>query len=103
MIIEKKVMDSQKILLILNSPVLKKAEAMELKKQVLLFIKSGGNSVSLDLSRTEEIDSSGVSKLLFLNKKLKNMGGELSLCNVHQKLLGYLDSLALTGIVSIHR
>jgi anti-anti-sigma factor len=41
------------------------------------------NKVVLDLSEVGFLDSSGVGVIVFLFKRLKNAGGDLSIANVH--------------------
>ncbi|MBI9109486.1 MAG: STAS domain-containing protein [Spirochaetales bacterium] len=76
-------------------------EALELKKKALEIIDSGNIKISLDLITPEYIDSSGVGKLLFLNKKLEKLEGEFSIIGINKTLFSFLDSLAITKVIKV--
>lgn len=77
--------------------------AGELKDVVLDIIDRGERHIALDLGKTEYIDSSGVGKLLFLNKRLEKDEGSFSICNISDMLFDFLDSLAITKVIQIER
>lgn len=88
-------------LVMVNSFSLSKEVASELKEAALEQINKGNIHFDVDLSRTEYIDSSGIGKLLFLNKKLMNLGGDLAVTNISGKLYEFMESLALHRVMNI--
>ena len=73
----------------------------DFKKKAVEVIESGIININLDLSKTEFIDSSGVGKLLFLNKKLEKAEGKLKISAISNVLYDFLDSLAITRVIEI--
>ena len=90
-----------RVLIEVDDLSLAKEKATELKTLALEAIKNGVRFLDIDLSRTEYIDSSGIGKLLFLNKKLKGTGGHLIIPRISPKLYEFLDSLAITRVIEI--
>ncbi|MBI9107030.1 MAG: STAS domain-containing protein [Spirochaetales bacterium] len=89
------------VVLEIDAESLIKDEAMLLKKTATEIIDEGQTRLRLDLSRTKFIDSSGIGKLLFLNKKLEQCGGSLEIIAINNKLYDFLDSLAITRVIKI--
>ena len=89
------------VILKVEAESLVKDEAMLLKTTALSVIDSGQKNIKLDLSATRFIDSSGIGKLLFLNKKLENEGGTLEITAINDKLYEFLDSLAINKIITV--
>ena len=77
--------------------------AQELKEKATELINSGVKNISLDLEKTNYIDSSGVGKLLFLCKKMKKAGGEFSIIKISSDLYEFLESLAITKVIKVSR
>lgn len=73
----------------------------ELKIEAIKFLDRGFNKITLDLSNTNYIDSSGIGKLLFINKKLSNSGGTMEIVNITPTLLDFFETLALNKIINI--
>lgn len=92
---------SNHCLISVESPFLGGDEAMKLKESALKIIDSGEKNLTLDLRKTEKIDSSGIGKLLFLNKKMKMTGGTFLIININRTLYCFLYSLAITERISI--
>ncbi|MGL1894549.1 MAG: STAS domain-containing protein [Spirochaetaceae bacterium] len=86
----------------INEATLSGATAIDLKNEAIKLIESGEVNLQLDLSRTDYIDSSGIGKLLFLNKKLKGLGGELSIIKITPILYEFLESLTIDKIININ-
>lgn len=87
--------------LIVDSETLTGDKATELKTTVLELIDSGITKISLDLKNPEYIDSSGIGKLLFINKKMEKINGIFSIHNINQTLYDFLESLAITRVINI--
>jgi len=75
--------------------------AAELKVSALEVLKSGTVNIFLDLGKPEFIDSSGIGKLLFLSKKIKQLEGRFSIVKINSVLYDFLDSLAITKVMEI--
>jgi len=84
-----------------DSESLVKDEALLLKKTAISVIDSGTANLKLDLSRTKFIDSSGIGKLLFLNKKINQLNGTFEISAINKQLWDFLDSLALTKVMKV--
>lgn len=71
-----------------NGALIKLAEKIditnsgELKKVIMSVYDQGYNSVILDFTGVNMIDSSGIGKLLLFQNKLKQRGGELKIINI---------------------
>ena len=87
-------------LLIVTDKSLSGDTAAEFKIKAVDVMNSGEKNIDIDLSKTEYIDSSGIGKLLFLNKKLANGGGKLSIIKINKTLYEFLDSLAITKVIN---
>jgi len=88
-------------LLKVKASSLLKDEAAELKEVAQELIQQGVKDLSVDLSNTQYIDSSGIGKILFLNKKLSAVGGVFSIHAISGKLYEFFDSLAITKVMEI--
>lgn len=73
----------------------------ELKVEAIKFLEKGFNKITLDLAGTSYIDSSGIGKLLFINKRLANSGGSMEIINITPTLLDFFETLALNKIINI--
>ncbi|OQY40834.1 MAG: hypothetical protein B6229_00720 [Spirochaetaceae bacterium 4572_7] len=76
--------------------------ANELKVETIKLIDSGIIHISLDLGDTKYIDSSGIGKLLFLNKKIMACRGNFEITKISCSLYEFLDSLTITKIIKIN-
>ena len=93
--------NGMKTILIVDDKSLSRDTATELKEKALEAIESGFRNLDLDLSRPQYIDSSGIGKLLFLNKKLQSLQGELTISQINKTLYDFLDSLAISKVIKI--
>lgn len=75
--------------------------AVKLKSLVVESIEQGALYIDMDLSETNYIDSSGIGKLLFINKKLTALGGSLKITKISTTLYDFLDSLTITKVIKI--
>lgn len=75
--------------------------AVKLKSMVVESIEEGALNIDLDLSETNYIDSSGIGKLLFINKKLAAIGGSLRIPKISTTLYDFLDSLTITKVIKV--
>lgn len=75
----------------------------ELKIEAVKIIESGEKKIVLNLSKTNYIDSSGIGKLLFINKKLITNGGKMEIINITPTLLDFFETLAIDKIITIHK
>lgn len=77
--------------------------ANEFKSEVIKLIDSGVKTIHLDLSGTNFIDSSGIGKLLFINKKLGSTGGVIEITKISPTLYDFLDSLTITQVIKVKK
>lgn len=75
----------------------------ELKIEAVKIIESGEKKIQLNLSKTNYIDSCGIGKLLFINKKLITNGGSLEIINITQTLFDFFETLAIDKIIKIKK
>lgn len=75
--------------------------AKELKQTAMELIEAGFINLSLDLRRTDYVDSSGVGKILFLQKKLTKLEGSFRITRISGQLYSFLESLAITKVMDI--
>lgn len=76
-------------------------DAVELKAKAVNLIESGVTKISLNLKQPEYIDSSGIGKLLFMNKKMDELNGEFQIIEINSTLYEFLASLAITEVMKI--
>lgn len=76
-------------------------EASNLKTKTVELIDAGNIKIHLDLKKPEYIDSSGIGKLLFMNKKIEKLGGEFRIVAISKTLYEFLESLAITRVMRI--
>jgi len=87
--------------LIVESLSLAGDEATSLKEKAVELLDSGNIKLNLNLEKPEYIDSSGIGKLLFMNKKIEKMGGEFKITAINKTLYDFLESLAITKVMTI--
>ncbi|MBI9102444.1 MAG: STAS domain-containing protein [Spirochaetales bacterium] len=75
--------------------------AKEFKEKASDIIDSGELKLCLEFHNTNFLDSSGIGKLLFLNKKLNKLNGEFEIIKINKDLYSFLDSLAITKVIKI--
>ncbi len=75
--------------------------AKDLKQTAMELMDSGIINLSLDLGRTDYVDSSGVGKILFLQKKLAKLDGSFRISRITAQLYSFLESLAITKVMDI--
>lgn len=75
----------------------------ELKIEAVKIIESGEKKIQLNLAKTNYIDSSGIGKLLFINKKLVSNGGYMEIINISHTLLDFFETLAIDKIIKIKK
>jgi anti-anti-sigma factor len=75
--------------------------AQKLKDSLNKLIDDGAKNFYLDLSSPQFIDSSGVGKLLFLNKKVLLEKGTFVIEKINPKLRDFFSSLALDSVMKI--
>lgn len=75
----------------------------QLKVEAVKIIEDGEKKLILNLSKTNYIDSSGIGKLLFINKKLNTNGGSLEIMNITPILLHFFETLAIDKIIKIQK
>lgn len=72
-----------------------------LRQTLYDLIDDGGRSYWLDLRAMTFIDSSGLSALLGILRRVREGGGDLALVNPRRSTLRVLEIAGLTGLVTI--
>jgi anti-anti-sigma factor len=67
-----------------------------------LVAEHAHNKVVLDLSEVGFLDSSGVGVIVFLFKRLKNAGGDLSIANVHGQPRELMKLLRIDSAITVN-
>lgn len=93
--------NGDEVLITVNSLSLAGDEAVDLKAKAVSLMETGVKKISLDLHKPEYIDSSGIGKLLFLNKKIEKLSGEFQITKINSTLYEFLESLAITKVMKI--
>lgn len=87
--------------IVVNSMSLSGDDASDLKEKAVELLDKGIKKIHLNLSRPEYIDSSGIGKLLFMNKKIEKIGGEFKITAINKSLFNFLESLAVTKVMDV--
>ncbi|MBN2652989.1 MAG: STAS domain-containing protein [Spirochaetales bacterium] len=77
--------------------------ATELKEKFLTYFESGETNFRLNLPETRYIDSSGIGKLLFFNKKIASVSGKFEIGEINSELYDFIDSLAITKVIQVSK
>ncbi len=75
----------------------------QLKVEAMKIIESGEKKIVLNLAKTNYIDSAGIGKILFINKKLLSNGGVLEINKITPTLLDFFETLAIDKIIPIQK
>ena len=76
--------------------------APKLRERLVMLIDSGVTSLIVDLSQTEFLDSTGLGVLIGQLKRVRALGGTLTLVCPHERLLKIFRITALDLVFSIH-
>lgn len=74
----------------------------ELKAEFLALCQSGVKRLIIDLSQVEYCDSSGLSSLLFCERRMRENNGEIILTGVGDKILNLLKIVKLDSLFQIY-
>lgn len=74
-----------------------------LKIEAMKLIDEGEKKIVLNLYKTNYIDSSGIGKILFINKKLISNGGVLVISEITKTLLNFFETLSIDKIIPIEK
>lgn len=73
-----------------------------LRDQLIELLDQGEYQVELDFSETEQVDSSGLGKLLLFDEKFKEKGGKLKLVNVKRlEVVDLFQLIKLERVLSV--
>lgn len=75
----------------------------QLKVEAMKIIESGEKKIVLNLGKISYIDSAGIGKILFINKKLLSNGGILIINEITPTLLDFFETLAIDKIIPIQK
>lgn len=75
----------------------------QLKVEAMKIIESGEKKIILNLAKTNYIDSAGIGKILFINKKMLSNGGVLEINKITPTLLDFFETLAIDKIIPIQK
>jgi len=77
------------------------SNSQEFKQQLLRLYDEGFNYIKMDFRNVTAIDSSGLGKLLLLQKKLVERGGELSIVNINEHVKRMFSMIHLYKVIKI--
>ncbi len=76
--------------------------APEFKQDLKTLFEQDYNTINVDCSNLEMIDSAGLGSLVFFQKRLRDRGGELKLVNVTNDYIKHLfEMIDLARVISI--
>lgn len=84
---------------VIENNSLEKEVATELRDTVLALLEEGHSNFELNFAKTEYADSSGIGKLLFLQKKLESANKKLKISKISPRFYEFLDSLTITKVI----
>lgn len=84
-------------------PPMDMTTSYELKQELLDFIEKETQSLVLDLKNIDEVDSSAISLLVTLQKKVKSKGMGFYLIRVNQRIVGLLNLAFLADFFKIYK
>jgi anti-sigma B factor antagonist len=74
-----------------------------LRERLVEVVEGGARQVVVDLSQVDFLDSSGLGVLVGALKRLRTVGGDLSLVCTREKLLKIFRITALDRVFSLHQ
>ena len=72
-----------------------------LREAIDRVVADGAKNVVLDFKAVSRIDSSGMGELVAAHKKLRNLGGKLSLMHMSGKLLDVFGASQIVSILDV--
>jgi len=85
-----------------NEVRLDSAKAPVFKTELLRLIAAGAKKILVNLEKVKSIDSSGLGALTFGKRQLDEIGGEMSVCCVQEKVLSLFRIAALDRVFAIY-
>jgi anti-sigma B factor antagonist len=76
--------------------------APQLRERLIELVESGARRVVVDLGRVEFLDSTGLGVLVGALKRLRGVGGELSLVCAQERLLKIFRITGLDRVFTLH-
>jgi anti-sigma B factor antagonist len=76
--------------------------APQLRERLIAMVESGARQVIVDLGRVEFLDSTGLGVLVGALKRLRGVGGELSLVCAQERLLKIFRITGLDRVFTLH-
>jgi anti-sigma B factor antagonist len=76
--------------------------APQLRERLVELVESGARRVVVDLGRVEFLDSTGLGVLVGALKRLRGVGGELSLVCAQERLLKIFRITGLDRVFTLH-
>jgi len=85
-----------------NEVRLDSAKAPVFKTELLRLIAAGTKKILVNLEKVKSIDSSGLGALTFGKRQLDEIGGEMLVCCVQEKVLSLFRIAALDRVFAIY-
>ncbi len=90
------------IVVTLEEQVTASKGAEELKQSLLKICEEGNDSIILDFSRITTIDSAALGKILMVQKRLRECGGELKIVDVKSDYIRKMfDIINLDKVIKV--
>ncbi len=78
--------------------------SIDFKNELQAIFDAGCSEVAIDFTHVSDIDSSGVGKLLLLQKMLQDRGGKLRICNItSKKIHNIFNMIHLHKVITIEK
>lgn len=82
--------------------VVDRTNVKELDQAFQLFCDKGCNCIIVDCVNLEMIDSAGLGSLVLYQKRMKEQGGEITICNATNEYIEHLfDTIELDRVIRI--
>ncbi|MFW6022309.1 MAG: STAS domain-containing protein [Halanaerobiaceae bacterium] len=94
--------NNSKIAVVKPSGRINYSNSNQFKKEMLEKNNNNIKELVVDFSKVESIDSSGLGKLLLMQKRMKEKGGKLKIINVNSEYIrDMFDMIYLNKIIEI--
>ena len=84
-----------------NVEKLNMTNAADLKGELALLNKKSINNIVIDMSKTKDCDSSGLSAILLANRLCKDTNGKFVLCGLQSNVQKLIEIAQLDRVLSI--
>ncbi len=77
--------------------------AEETSNEMVALLKDDVTTLVADFSRLRYVNSTGLGALLFVNKKVKEVGGVFKVANVNENVLEIIEIIGADQLLELHK